>query len=136
MKIQTILFALLLASCQSEMSKPETQNTPAPAAPPASVTQAETPAPPPVPTEAVPPAPKAEKAPAPVKHTSAVPKTPAPKLAMTHGFANTIDPICDMEVMASWTDTAHYHHKVYAFCSEYCKEAFKADPKKYLAIMK
>lgn len=48
-------------------------------------------------------------------------------------FANEIDYICDMKVQAHYTDTCHYQGKVYAFCSESCKEAFQAEPETYLS---
>lgn len=56
--------------------------------------------------------------------------------AATATFANTIDPICEMEAKPTWTDTAHYDNKVYGFCSDHCKTTFKADPAKYMAMMK
>lgn len=48
-------------------------------------------------------------------------------------FANQTDYICGMKVKADYTDTCHYNGKVYAFCSESCKEAFQAEPETYLS---
>lgn len=48
-------------------------------------------------------------------------------------FANQTDYICGMKVKADFTDTCHYNGKVYAFCSESCKEAFAAEPETYLS---
>jgi YHS domain-containing protein len=48
-------------------------------------------------------------------------------------FANTVDFICDMKVMPSYTDTCHYKNRVYAFCSAYCRDKFKETPEKYLS---
>lgn len=48
-------------------------------------------------------------------------------------FANDLDFICGMEVMPDYTDTCHLNGKVYAFCSEYCKDKFKENPEKYLS---
>lgn len=57
-------------------------------------------------------------------------KAPEP-LAAT-GFANETDFVCGMKVDSSYTDTCHYHDKVYAFCSQSCKEAFQAAPESFL----
>jgi YHS domain-containing protein len=48
-------------------------------------------------------------------------------------FANKTDDVCGMEVEESFTDTCHYKGKVYAFCSEFCKDKFKSQPLKYLS---
>lgn len=45
---------------------------------------------------------------------------------------NKIDPICNMETEGHVNDTVHYNHKVYGFCSSYCKDEFKKEPKKYV----
>lgn len=47
-------------------------------------------------------------------------------------FDNSKDPVCGMEVAPSYTDTCHHEGKVYGFCSEHCKESFKADPSSYM----
>ena len=47
-------------------------------------------------------------------------------------FANETDFICDMKVVPEFQDTCHYKGKVYAFCSESCKETFLENPDKYL----
>ena len=47
-------------------------------------------------------------------------------------LANTVDPICTMKVSSSAKDTAVYKGKTYGFCSTYCKQEFKKDPKKYV----
>lgn len=52
--------------------------------------------------------------------------------AATFQLANTIDPICDMKVDNTVEDTAHYHGKIYGFCSSSCKESFQAEPTKYV----
>jgi YHS domain-containing protein len=54
--------------------------------------------------------------------------------AATVEYANKIDYICGMEVQAEYTDTCHYKGKVYAFCSESCKEEFQASPETYLSM--
>ncbi len=48
-------------------------------------------------------------------------------------FANRTDPVCGMEVKPEFTDTCHYQGKVYAFCSESCKDEFKANPESFLS---
>lgn len=45
---------------------------------------------------------------------------------------NELDPICQMKTSEYLKDTAHYQRKMYGFCSGYCKEKFKKDPKKYV----
>jgi len=52
--------------------------------------------------------------------------------AATVKYDNTVDFICDMAVTPEFTDTCHYKGKVYAFCSESCKESFLEEPEKYL----
>lgn len=42
-----------------------------------------------------------------------------------------IDPICDMIRDETWTDYMVYNNDSVWFCSEYCKEAFAANPEKY-----
>lgn len=42
------------------------------------------------------------------------------------------DPVCGMEVSdAKKALTEEYKGKIYYFCSEYCKKAFKKDPASY-----
>ena len=41
-----------------------------------------------------------------------------------------VDPVCGMTVENGITAT--YHGKTYEFCSEYCAEAFKKNPEKYV----
>lgn len=53
-------------------------------------------------------------------------------VAASFQLANTIDPICDMKVDNTVEDTAHYHGKIYGFCSSSCKESFQAEPTKYV----
>ncbi len=48
-------------------------------------------------------------------------------------FDNKTDEVCGMEVEETFTDTCHYKDKVYAFCSEFCKDKFKSQPLKYLS---
>lgn len=62
--------------------------------------------------------------------------TEAPKQEAAIHFDNTKDPICDMDVKPSFTDTAHYQGKVFGFCSESCKETFKEAPAKYASATK
>lgn len=47
-------------------------------------------------------------------------------------FDNTTDFVCGMAVTPEFEDTCHYKGKVYAFCSESCKEGFLEEPEKYL----
>lgn len=47
-------------------------------------------------------------------------------------FANSVDPICNMKTTPSMKDTVMYKGKTYGFCSTYCKQEFKKDPKKYV----
>ncbi len=42
-----------------------------------------------------------------------------------------IDPICDMVRDETWTDYMVYNNDSVWFCSEYCKDAFAANPAKY-----
>jgi len=46
---------------------------------------------------------------------------------------NKKDPTCGMPVTAGVTDTAHYDHKVYGFCSTGCKDEFLKNPKANIA---
>jgi YHS domain-containing protein len=46
---------------------------------------------------------------------------------------NKKDPTCGMPVSAGVTDTAHYDHKVYGFCSSGCKDEFLKNPKANIA---
>lgn len=59
-------------------------------------------------------------------------KQNAPANSAATGFANETDNICGMKVQASYTDTCHYKGKVYAFCSESCKEKFITNPEYFL----
>lgn len=42
------------------------------------------------------------------------------------------DPVCDMEIEETWTDSLAYQEHMVHFCSTTCKEAFEAQPDKYL----
>lgn len=44
---------------------------------------------------------------------------------------NEEDPICHMKTAEFLKDTAVYKNKTYGFCSAYCKDEFKKNPKKY-----
>lgn len=57
---------------------------------------------------------------------------PEPGQTPPVAFANATDFVCDMKVTPEFEDTCHYQGKVYAFCSESCKETFLEDPGKYL----
>jgi len=47
--------------------------------------------------------------------------------------ANFKDPVCGMEVShISAIETHSYHRKIYYFCSKDCREAFVAEPDKYI----
>ncbi len=59
-------------------------------------------------------------------------QTPA-AATVSEKFANKTDDVCGMEVEETFTDTCHYRGKVYAFCSEFCKDKFKSQPLKYLS---
>ncbi|MCC6283046.1 MAG: YHS domain-containing protein [Saprospiraceae bacterium] len=81
---------------------------------------------------AIPPSadkPEKAKMPANQQHTT---KSVAESKGKSAAFANTTDYICGMDVMPDYTDTCHLDGKVYAFCSEYCKDKFKENPNKYL----
>ncbi len=43
-----------------------------------------------------------------------------------------IDPVCNMEVNASWGFVEQHGGKTYYFCTEKCRETFQADPGSYL----
>ncbi len=48
-----------------------------------------------------------------------------------------IDPVCQMSMeQHPIADTATYKGKLYGFCSTGCKEAFKAEPEKFLSELK
>jgi YHS domain-containing protein len=47
-----------------------------------------------------------------------------------------IDPICEMEYDASWTEYSVYNGDTVKFCSEVCKEVFDKNPDKYAAKLK
>ncbi|MDD3771378.1 MAG: YHS domain-containing protein [Weeksellaceae bacterium] len=46
--------------------------------------------------------------------------------------ANTIDPICGMEIPKYLKDTLHLHNEIYGFCSTSCKKEFEKTPEDYL----
>lgn len=47
-----------------------------------------------------------------------------------------LDPVCQMSMdQHPITDTMSYKGQLYGFCSSGCKEAFAAEPEKYLAEM-
>lgn len=52
--------------------------------------------------------------------------TPAPIAS-----AKPIDPVCDMELDAAWTNYSVYNNDTVKFCSETCKTAFDGNPAKY-----
>lgn len=43
-----------------------------------------------------------------------------------------IDPVCKMKVKTGNTKTVVFEKITYGFCSEGCKKAFAANPKKYI----
>lgn len=46
-----------------------------------------------------------------------------------------IDPVCKMEVDEKTAKhRSEYQEKTYYFCAEMCKEAFEAEPQKYLQL--
>ncbi|MGM5630526.1 YHS domain-containing protein [Apibacter raozihei] len=45
---------------------------------------------------------------------------------------NELDPVCEMSTSEHLKDTLTYQGKLYGFCSENCKEEFKANPEKFL----
>lgn len=57
----------------------------------------------------------------------------APETSAAKVFANETDFICGMKVAPEWTDTCHYKGKVYAFCSQSCKEEFQANTASFLS---
>ena len=46
--------------------------------------------------------------------------------------AGKIDPICEMEKDASWTEFSVHKGDTIWFCGEGCKQAFDARPEKYM----
>lgn len=51
---------------------------------------------------------------------------------MTHGN-DTIDPVCGMKVDPDTSELrSEYHGTLYYFCGSGCKQAFDADPERYL----
>lgn len=44
---------------------------------------------------------------------------------------NSNDPICEMSTAKYLKDTTIYKGKIFGFCSEGCKSAFKKNPEKY-----
>jgi YHS domain-containing protein len=44
---------------------------------------------------------------------------------------SNVDPICEMLRDDSWTDYMVYNEDTVWFCSEFCKDAFAANPEKY-----
>jgi YHS domain-containing protein len=77
--------------------------------------------------------PEAPKKPAPVVVMSGppadAPKTPRAELA------NTVDPICEMQLEEQVAFTAVHAGKKYGFCSSYCSKEFEKDTPKYLAVL-
>lgn len=74
---------------------------------------------------------KAAPKPAPVIMTTppaaqGTPTVPREKLA------NTIDPICDMDLEEQVRFTVKHDGKEYGFCASYCAEEFQKDPKKFI----
>lgn len=58
----------------------------------------------------------------------------APHMSVVHPEGTdpkNIDPICDMVRDETWTDYMVYNNDSVWFCSEYCKDAFAANPEKY-----
>lgn len=64
------------------------------------------------------------------KQKSSQTQTTTAQAAVT--FANETDYICGMKVQPEFTDTCYYNGKVYGFCSESCKDEFKANPESFL----
>ncbi len=60
------------------------------------------------------------------------PTTTAPTVVKTTRFANTKDPICDMDVEDNFTDTTIHNGKTFGFCSPTCKREAEANKAKYL----
>ena len=55
------------------------------------------------------------------------------KLRSSETEQNFKDPVCGMEVSHNTAiDTYEYQGKTYYFCSGACREAFEADPAKYI----
>lgn len=59
-------------------------------------------------------------------------KGKAPAAQANIAFDNDIDYACGMKVQPEFTDTLHYNGKVFGFCSESCKDEFKANPESFL----
>jgi YHS domain-containing protein len=60
-----------------------------------------------------------------------------PRLDFTAlAFASPKDLACGMPLSAGVGDTAHYHGKLYGFCSKECKEEFLKNPSAYLISSK
>lgn len=78
-------------------------------------------------------APEAPKKPEPVVVMSG-PPAKAPKTPRTE-LANTIDPICDMQLEEQVAFTSVHAGKKYGFCSSYCSKEFEKDTPKYLAVL-
>lgn len=49
---------------------------------------------------------------------------------------NAVDPVCEMEMPKFLKDTLTYYHEIYGFCNASCKNEFKANPDKYLPVLK
>jgi len=47
-------------------------------------------------------------------------------------LAGKMDPVCEMDYDAEWTESAEYMGSTIHFCSEGCKTAFTARPEKYI----
>ncbi len=47
-------------------------------------------------------------------------------------IASKMDPVCEMELDPTWTESTVYMDDTIKFCSENCKTAFLARPEKYM----
>lgn len=51
----------------------------------------------------------------------------------SHDRTTYVDPVCGMELsLESAAEEAIYHGEVYYFCARACREAFEADPERYV----
>jgi len=67
------------------------------------------------------------------KQTVDTKKTAAPVTVYTADMVvNKNDIACKMPLNGHINDTAHYHGKVYGFCSAACKKNFQSDPTAYV----
>jgi len=48
-------------------------------------------------------------------------------------LSGKIDPVCGMEYDGTWTESVEHNGHTINFCSATCKDAFSANPDKYLA---